>query len=649
MELLPKIEDPDDLKKFSIDQLTQLAGEIRSFLLTSLAATGGHLASNLGVVELTLALHHVFDSPKDRLLFDVGHQTYVHKLLTGRRNLFPSLRQQGGLCGFPKRCESPHDVWETGHASTSLSAALGMATVRDLRGENHHVVPVIGDGAMTGGMALEALNHIGERAADLLVVLNDNAMSISPNVGALQKHLARLRTHPSYHQLKTGVGNVLHHVPLIGHPIIKGLEKLRDGLKYSLVSGVFFEALGFTYLGPVDGHVLSELLGMLHLAKKISGPVLLHVITTKGQGYKPAEEDAVRYHGVGAYKLEARMGEQRVEEPRDSSVQPPTYPEVFGQTILRLAERDPRLVAITPAMLTGSCLGAMQQKYPERTFDVAIAEQHALTFAAGLAIDGFRPVVAIYSTFLQRAYDQVIHDICRQQLPVLIAVDRAGLVGEDGETHQGVYDIGFLRNQPGLTLMMPKDENEFQHMLHTALSHSGGPVVVRYSKARGVGVPLDSEWVQLPLGKAEVVTPGRDVAFFALGTMISVAQGAARLLEEQGITARVINARFVKPLDEDLLVSLAEEGIPLITVEEGAVIGGMGSAVLECFAHHGILGLPIRLIGIPDRYIEHGSIQMQREAAGLTPVALVKAALALLRRSPATPAKSSPSQITGVG
>ena len=609
---LEQINSPDELKKLPVEELPKLADEIRQFLIESLSKTGGHLASNLGVVELTIALHYLFDSPRDKILWDVGHQAYVHKILTGRREMFPTLRQYKGLCGFPKMRESEHDCWETGHSSTSLSGAMGMVAARDLKGEDYKVIPVIGDGALTGGMALEALNHIGESESDMIVILNDNEMSISPNVGAIHNHLARLRTNKSYNKMKDEIQHLLKKIPTVGVPFAKTLERIKDSLKYLVVSGVFFEHLGFTYIGPVDGHQLDDLMESLRLAGKTKGPVLVHVITRKGYGYKPAEDDSVVYHGVGTYKIESGAFQKKAGGA-------PNYPSVFGKTLVKLAEKDERIVAITPAMLTGSKLEAFQEKFPKRCFDVGIAEQHAVTFAAGLATQGMKPVLAIYSTFLQRGYDQLVHDVCRQNLNVVFAVDRAGFVGEDGETHQGIYDIGYMRNQPNIVIMMPKDENELQHMIYTATQYNDGPIAVRYSKSAGVGVPMDEEFQLVPIGKAEEVRAGKDVAILALGPMVQTSLEAAERLKENGIDARVINARFAKPLDTELLDQLAAENIPIITVEEAAVIGGFGSAVLEYYQQKEIEMPKVKILGVPDVYVEHGSINDQRKEVGLTP------------------------------
>lgn len=608
--LLEQIQTPTDLKKLSEDQLPQLAEEIRTFLINSLSNTGGHLASNLGVVELTIALHYLFNSPEDKFLWDVGHQAYVHKLLTGRGAQFSTLRQYKGLCGFPKMSESEHDVWETGHSSTSLSGAMGMAAARDIKGEKNKVIAIIGDGALTGGMALEALNHIGQEQKDLIVILNDNEMSISPNVGALHNYLGRLRTHRHYNKMKAEVEQVLKKIPTFGQPVAKTLERVKDSIKFLLVSGVLFETLGFTYLGPVDGHHIDELMECLRQAGNTKGPVLVHVITKKGQGYKPAEDDSVNFHGVGTYKIESGAFQKKKSHA-------PAYPAVFGETMVKLAAQDDKIVAITPAMITGSKLDKFQQTYPERCFDVGIAEQHATTFAAGLATQGLKPVLSIYSTFLQRGYDQLIHDVCRQHLNVVFAVDRAGFVGEDGETHQGVYDISFMRSQPGLVIMMPKDENELQHMLYTATQYGSGPIAVRYSKSDGEGVPMDEDFQLIPIGKSEIIREGNHAAILAFGNMVSLAVKAAEQLEKEGIQAKVVNARFAKPLDEALLLSIHKEGLPIVTVEEGTKIGGFGSAVLEFFAEQN-KHQQVSILGVPDYYVEHGSIHEQREEVGLT-------------------------------
>ncbi len=623
--LLEKINSPEQLKQLPVEELPRLAEEIRRFLIESLSVTGGHLSSNLGVVELTLALHYLFDSPRDKLIWDVGHQIYVHKILTGRREAFPTLRQYQGLSGFPKREESEHDVWETGHSSTSLSAAMGMAAARDLKGEDYKVIAVIGDGALTGGMALEALNHIGNEKKDIIVILNDNEMSISPNVGALHNYLGRLRTHRHYHKVKKDVELLLKKIPTVGESFARALERVKDSLKYLVVSGVLFEKLGFTYLGPVDGHKIDELMECLRQAAQTPGPVLVHAVTVKGKGYKPAEEDSVTYHGPGPYKIESGAF---IKKPSKG----PNYAKVFGDTLVRLAERDPRVVAITPAMLEGSKLTGFAERFPDRCFDVGIAEQHAATFAAGLAVQGMKPVLAIYSTFLQRGYDQVIHDIARQNLNVVLAVDRAGLVGADGETHQGVFDIAFLRCIPNMVIMMPKDEDELQHMLYTALQYDDGPIAVRFPRGSGVGVQMEEELKSLPIGRAEVIREGSDIALLAFGNMVSLAERAAEQLVREGISPRVINARFAKPLDEALLLQMADEDIPLLTIEEGCLMGGFGSAVLEFYAERGIHGIVVERLAIPDRFIEHGGVEQLRKEIGLTVEQIVQKGRSIVPR-----------------
>lgn len=622
--LLREINSPDKLKNLSISEMEELAEEIRQFLIEKLSKTGGHLASNLGVVELTLALHYVFNSPIDKFIWDVGHQSYVHKILTGRIDRFDTLRKYKGLSGFPKRNESVHDVWETGHSSTSLSAAMGMAIARDLKKENHEVVAIIGDGALTGGMALEALNHIGHEKKKLITILNDNEMSIAPNVGALHNHLGKLRTDSHYRKAKEELESLLRKIPAVGGKLAKTAERVKDSLKYLLVSGIFFEELGITYLGPIDGHNLPELLECLKQAAHTEGPVLVHVVTKKGKGYAPAEADSHTWHGVSPYKIES--GEM-MKKPG-----PPSYPSVFANTVIKIAERDPHVVAITPAMPGGSGLTKFADRFPDRFFDVGIAEQHAVTMAAGLATQGVKPICAIYSTFLQRGYDQLVHDVARQKLNVFFAVDRAGFVGEDGETHHGLYDIGFMRSQPNMVIMMPSNENEFQHMIYTATQYNKGPIALRYPRGNGRGVPMDADFQLIPIGKSVVVEEGSHVAILALGNTLELAQEAAILLKEEGIAPMVVDARFVKPLDRDLLLHLAKEGYHIITVEEGAVAGGFGSAVLEFYAAEGYHDMIVEIMGVPDEYVEHGSVSEQRREIGLTPERIAQKAINLWPR-----------------
>ncbi|EJL21081.1 1-deoxy-D-xylulose-5-phosphate synthase [Brevibacillus sp. BC25] len=606
--LLTTINDPQDLKKCTQPQLHTLASEIRQFLIETLSKTGGHLAPNLGVVELTLALHYVFDSPKDKLIWDVGHQAYVHKMLTGRREMFATLRQYKGLCGFPKMVESPHDVWETGHSSTSLSAAMGMATARDLKKEKNHVIAVIGDGALTGGMALEALNHIGHERKNVIVVLNDNEMSIAPNVGALHNYLGKIRSTENYQWAKDEVEGLLKSIPAVGGKLAHMAERFKDSMKYLLVSGVLFEELGFTYIGPIDGHNMELLLDTLKTAKHTKGPVLIHAITKKGLGYAPAEADSVKWHGIGTYKIESG----------DTPKSAPTYTSVFADTMMKLADEDNSIVAVTPAMPAGSGLIPFGQKYPDRLFDVGIAEQHACTFAAGLATQGLKPVFAIYSTFLQRAYDQLIHDVARQKLNVIFAVDRAGLVGADGETHQGMYDVAFMRIIPNMVIMAPKDENELRHMMKTAVEYKGGPISYRYPRLPIRGVKMDDDLQVLPIGKAEIVREGKHVAILSFGHVFEIAEAAVNQLQEEGIEPMLVNARFCKPLDEELLFRLAKEGYDIVTVEEGSEMGGFGSAVIECYNRAGYHGMNVQVVAVPDYFVEHGSVKEQRQEVGLT-------------------------------
>ncbi|WP_340085090.1 1-deoxy-D-xylulose-5-phosphate synthase [Siminovitchia sp. FSL H7-0308] len=621
---LMSIKDPSFLKELDIWQLDELSEEIRRFLIETLSRTGGHIGPNLGVVELTIALHKCFDSPKDKIIWDVGHQSYVHKILTGRACQFDTLRQYKGLCGFPKMSESEHDVWETGHSSTSLSAAMGMAIARDVKKANNYVVPVIGDGALTGGMALEALNHIGHEQKDMIVVLNDNEMSIAPNVGALHNVLGRLRTAGKYHWAKEELDYLLKKIPAVGGKLAATAEKVKDSLKYMLVSGVFFEELGFTYLGPVDGHDFDSLFENISYAKKTKGPVLLHVITKKGKGYEPAEHDRIgTWHGTGQYKIDTGDLIKPVNAP-------PSWSSLVSETVRKLARKDERIVAITPAMPVGSKLEGFAEEFPDRMFDVGIAEQHATTMAAGLATQKMKPYLAIYSTFLQRAYDQVLHDISRQNLNVFIGIDRAGLVGADGETHQGVFDIAFLRHLPNMVIMMPKDENEGQHMVNTAIQYDDGPIALRFPRGNGYGVSMDSELKQIPIGSWEVLKQGTDAAILTFGTTIPMALDAANRLEKQGISVQVVNARFIKPLDEQLLHGLLRRNMPILTIEEAVLQGGFGSAVLEFASEHEYRHAFIDRIGVPDRFVEHGNVKELLKEIGMTPENIVMKIKALM-------------------
>ncbi|WP_338837981.1 1-deoxy-D-xylulose-5-phosphate synthase [Kurthia gibsonii] len=609
---LNTISSPSFLKNLNKKQLQDLAVDIRKFLVEKCSVTGGHIGPNLGVVELTIALHRVFNSPQDKFLFDVGHQAYVHKILTGRADQFDTLRQYKGLCGFPKRNESEHDVWETGHSSTSLSAAMGMAAARDVQGKHNHVVPIIGDGALTGGMALEALNHIGHEKTNMTVILNDNEMSIAPNVGALHNMLSRMRTATPYNRAKDDFEGLLKRIPAVGGRLASTAERVKDGLKYLVVPGMFFEELGFTYLGPIDGHDFEALESTLLNAKRTEGPVIVHVITKKGKGYSPAENDKIGdWHGTGPYKMETG-------DFVKSSVTAPGWSKLIADTVTRIAREDDRVVTITPAMPVGSKLEGFAKEFPKRFFDVGIAEQHATTMAAGMAAEGSKPFLSIYSTFLQRAYDQMLHDICRQNLNVFVGIDRSGLVGADGETHQGVFDINFLRSMPNIVIMMPKDENEGQHMVQTALAYDEGPICLRYPRGNGLGVPMDEELKTLPIGSWEVLKVGTDATILTFGTTIPMAEAAAEKLAEQGISVEIVNARFIKPMDEEMLHRIYQTGRPVLTIEESMLQGGFGSAVLEFANDHGYDTNQTERMGIPDEFIEHGSVDLLMRDIHLT-------------------------------
>ncbi|MDO4540422.1 MAG: 1-deoxy-D-xylulose-5-phosphate synthase [Syntrophomonadaceae bacterium] len=597
--LLDTINYPADIKNLAYSQLDQLADEIRAFLVENVSLCGGHLGPSLGVVELTLALHYVFDCPGDRMVWDVGHQSYTHKILTGRRERMNTLRQFGGLAGFPKREESEYDSFNTGHSSTSISAALGMALARDLQQEAYSVIAVIGDGALTGGMSFEALNHAGNEGSDLIIILNDNEMSINKNVGAMSSYLNRLRTDPRYFKSKRGLEEALHKIPLLGSPLARGLAGLKDMVKYVMVAGSLFESLGLTYVGPVKGHDMDELITVLSNVKQMKGPVLVHTITEKGHGYEPAIQAPDVFHGIGPF--DAATG-----KPLKKRVL--TYTQVFGDALLRAAADDERIVAITAAMTSGTGLTAFAAKWPERFFDVGICEQHAVTLAAGMASMGLRPVVCIYSTFLQRAYDQLVHDVALQNLPVVFAIDRAGLVGEDGPTHHGVFDLSYLRSIPNFTIMAAANENELADMLHTAFTVKG-PVALRYPRGAGEAVPVRLERSLLPLGKAERVRHGDDIALLAVGRAFSVARDVAQLLESSGISVELINARFIKPLDVCLLDDVAGRIPRIVTLEENMLGGGFGSAVLEYMADSGYSVDTLR-IGIPDEFVEHGRVEL---------------------------------------
>ncbi|WP_456433815.1 1-deoxy-D-xylulose-5-phosphate synthase [Thermosulfuriphilus sp.] len=618
--ILDRIDTPKDLKQLRLPELRELAREIRETIINTVAETGGHLAPNLGTVELTLAIHYVFEAPKDRIVWDVGHQAYAHKLLTGRRESFHTLRTYGGISGFPKRSESPYDALDTGHSSTSISAGLGMAVGMELKGEPGRVVVVIGDGSMTAGLAFEGLNNTGHLRKNLIVILNDNEMSISPNVGALSSFLSRKLTGRVATRVKKELEGFFRNLPG-GDQIVHILKKSEDSLKGFLTPGMLFEALNFEYVGPLPGHRLDVLIPTLKNVKELEGPVLVHVLTKKGKGYPPAEEEPERFHGVGPFDV--NTGRPRRHGPR-----PPDYTQVFGQTMIRLAEEEPRLVAITAAMPSGTGLKDFGQRFPERFFDVGICEQHAVTFAAGLAIEGLIPVCAIYSTFLQRSFDQIIHDVCLTRQHVVFALDRGGIVGEDGPTHQGQFDLSYLRLIPNMVVMAPKDENELQHMLYTAIKYDG-PIALRYPRGSGVGVSLDWELNVLPIGRAEVLKEGQDLLLLAIGATVWPALKAAEALEAAGVSATVVNARFVKPLDEELILDLVVTHKRLLTVEENSLLGGFGSAVAELLVDRGLL-IPMRRLGIPDIFVEHGAPSILRQKLGLTASKIQEAALKFL-------------------
>ena len=605
MSILDRIEGPGDLKGLSIKELETLAQEIREAILDVVSQRGGHLAPSLGVVELTLALHYVFDTPHDKIVWDVGHQAYAHKLLTGRRGFFHTLRQYGGISGFPKPSESPYDAFATGHSSTSISAALGMAVARDLKGEGHKVVAVIGDGSMTAGLAFEGLNHAGQLDRDLVVVLNDNEMCISPTKGALSHYLSRRLADPGYLRFREEVKRLAVGKPG-GDVFLRAVRKFEESVKGFFTPGILFEELGFKYVGPVRGHHLGELVKTLEAIRKAKEPILVHVLTKKGKGYEPAEREPHRFHGVGPFHIET--GEPKAKGKI-------SYTQAFSQALLRLAEEDDRVVAITAAMPDGTGLTPFAQRFPQRFFDVGIAEQHAVTFAAGLAAQGMRPVVAIYSTFLQRAYDQIIHDVALQDLPVTFALDRGGLVGADGPTHHGVFDLSYLRCVPRMVLMTPADEEELARMLKTALEWEG-PAALRYPRgeATGVGIPIEIE--PMEVGKGELVREGKDLVLVVAGHLLREAQEAVDLLEKRGIIPALVNARFVKPLDKDLILQWAAITGRVVTLEENAILGGFGSAVLELLVGEGVT-VPVLNLGIPDDFVAHGSQGELRKALGL--------------------------------
>ncbi len=622
---LEEIHGPDDLKRLSIPELEALARQIRDEVYEVTSKNGGHFASNLGSTDLILALHYVFDSPTDHIVFDVGHQAYPHKLVTGRYDRFPTIRTEGGLSGFLQREESEHDAFGAGHASTSVSAALGMAAAHHLTGDPGRAIAVIGDGALTGGMAYEALNNAGSLGLPMIVVLNDNEMSIAPNVGAIPKYLNRVRTDERYNRAKDEFERLMDRLPH-GDLFVELGKRMKDSFKEFIYHTMIWEELGFTYIGPVDGHDIGDLIEAFEQAKHLDEPVFVHCVTAKGKGFDWAESDPFKHHAA------------KVATPANAAPQPPKYQDVFGDTLTALAAEDERIVAITAAMPDGTGLLPFAKAHPDRFFDVGIAEQHAVTFAAGLATHGLRPVAAIYSTFLQRAYDQIVHDVCIQNLPVVFAMDRAGLVGDDGRTHHGVFDIPYLRCLPNMVVMAPKDEAELRHMLRTAIEHDGGPIALRYPRGSGTGVSIADEPHALPIGRGEVIRDGRDVTIISYGTTALTAERAADALAEDGVSAAVVNARFVKPLDDELILRMARKTGALVTVEEGSAMGGFGSAVLELLAREE-LQIPVRVIGIPDHFYDHASQGSLRRQAGLTIDDVVAAARAVVAQRAPVPAR----------
>ena len=609
MSIIDSIDSPSDLKTLSRSELIQLAVEIRSIIVEVVSKSGGHLASSLGAVELAIALHYVFNIPEDRLIWDVGHQAYAHKLLTGRRDKFHTLRQHGGISGFTKISESEFDAFSTGHSSTSISAGLGMACAKRLKNDHKKIITVIGDGSMTAGIAYEGLNQAGDIHKDLIVILNDNDMSIAPNVGALSSLLSRTFSDKRLQENRKRFGDFLKSLPRIGDDIYQLAKRTEESFKSFVTPGMLFEAFNFEYFGPINGHNLDHLINILQNIKELSEPVLLHVTTTKGKGYAPAEKNPIYYHGVGCFEVETGACIEK-------DGLPPSYTSVFGRTMVELARENEKIIAVTAAMPEGTGLAEFKEMFPERFFDVGIAEQHGVTFAAGLAVEGFRPVVAIYSTFLQRAYDQIIHDVCLEHLPVVFALDRGGIVGEDGPTHHGLMDCSYLRCMPGMVVMAPKDEEELRHMLATAINHDG-PIALRYPRGRGLGVPFADVLTPLEIGKAQVVREGQDLLVLAIGRAVHESVKAADRLAEKGISATVVNCRFVKPVDQELIAALATVIPRIVTVEENVLHGGFGAAVIESLTDAGIDNFKIKRIAIVDQFIEHGAPDILRRKYGL--------------------------------
>jgi 1-deoxy-D-xylulose-5-phosphate synthase len=622
LSFLEKINSPEDLKKMSKNDLPLLASEIRKVIIDVVSKNGGHLAPSLGAVELAIAIHYVFNAPDDKIIWDVGHQSYAHKLLTGRKEQFHTLRQYNGICGFTRMSESPYDAFSTGHSSTSISAGLGIACAKRMKNDNSKVIAVIGDGSMTAGLAYEGLNQAGDINKNILVILNDNDMSIAHNVGAVSSLLSRTLSAKYLQDFKKEVGDFLKSLPKFGDDIYQFAKRSKESFKTFITPGMLFEAFNFEYFGPINGHKLDHLIDILNNVKYLNEPVLVHVTTTKGKGYPPSEKNPVYFHGVGCF--DADTGESINKECTI-----PTYTHIFGQTLLKMASEDPKIIAVTAAMPEGTGLSDFARAFPDRFFDVGIAEQHAVTFAAGLATEGLKPVVAIYSTFLQRAYDQILHDVCIEKIPVVFAVDRGGIVGEDGATHNGVFDLSYLRSLPNMVVMAPKDENELCRMLTTAVAYNG-PVAIRYPRGTAEGEKLENRDVPIPIGKGEVLTTGDDVVIFAIGRTVNEALSAHTILKEQNIYATVVNCRFVKPLDVELIGPLSKRIPRIITIEENVRQGGFGSAILEFLADQEITGVHLKCIGIPDTFVEHGAQEFLRSKYGVDASAIVNAAKKLM-------------------
>lgn len=603
--MLEKIQQPNDVRKIPEEELPKLAGEIRDFLVDTMSRTGGHLASNLGVVELTIALHRVFSLPKDKMIWDVGHQAYTHKILTGRKDAFESLRQEGGLSGFPKRSESSCDVFDTGHSSTSISAGVGYVKARELKKEDYSVISIIGDGALTGGMAYEALNNAAELKTNFIIVLNDNEMSISKNVGGISTYLSGIRTAASYTGLKMGVARALERIPKIGQGMVDAVRKTKSSIKQIVIPGMFFEDMGITYLGPVDGHDIHQMIRTFQEAKRLDGPVLVHVLTQKGKGYEPALRHPSRFHGAGPFEISTGLPVSRSS---------PTYTDIFSTVMRKMGDREPNVVAVTAAMPTGVGLKRFANMFPDRCYDVGIAEEHAVTFAAGLALGGLIPVVAVYSSFLQRAYDQMIHDVCMQELHVIFAIDRAGLVGSDGETHHGIFDLSYLNSMPNMTVMAPKNLWELSDMMKFAVKFTG-PIALRYPRGEAY-TGLEEHREPLRYGKAEVLAKGEKIALLAVGNMVKTAAAVKELLQQEGISAALVNMRFVKPFDRTLVRELAGEYQLLVTMEENVRSGGFGEAVVS-FVKEEELPAAVQIIALPNRFIRQGSVASQMKETGI--------------------------------